>query len=98
MILSLKLISTFWVLGKPAFFYPFLLFKDLFDGPEGGEGKYSQEGSQHNVFRAEGGDEATDSQNQENPPTLGAPIVLGLYDYGMKQADNEKRADADDKS
>ena len=36
-----KLIFAFRILGKPAFPYPFFLFKDLFNGPEGRESEYA---------------------------------------------------------
>ena len=35
-----ELIFAFRVLGEPAFSHPVFLLKDLFDGPERGEGKY----------------------------------------------------------
>ena len=36
-----KLVFAFRILGKPAFPYPFFLFKDLFNGPEGRESEYA---------------------------------------------------------
>lgn len=86
------------VLGEPAFAHTLLLLEDFLDGPEGGEGEDAKKGGYEDVFRAEGGDDTADAQQQEEPPAPRTPIVFGLHDDGVEQADDEEGADADEKT
>ena len=40
---------SFRVLGEPAFLHPLFLIEQLFDGPEGREGKHAQQGREDDV-------------------------------------------------
>ena len=93
-----ELVGTFGIFGEPAFLDAFFLLEDFFDGPEGGEGEYAQEGGYQDVFGAEGGGCCADAQQEENPPAAGAPIVFCLDDDGVEEADDEEGADADDEA
>jgi len=95
---SSELIDSFRILRKPAFFYPLFLLEHFFDAPEGRESEYAQQRSNHNILRAKRSYDAADAEQKENPPTFGAQMIFGFYNYGMKQSDNDKCTDADDKT
>ena len=52
--MSLEFISALGIFGKPAFFYTLFLFENLFNGPKGGEGEYTQQGSYQYIVHAKG--------------------------------------------
>lgn len=93
-----KLIRTFRILGEPALLYPFLLLKNLFDGPKGRKGKHTQQRSNQNMVYIHRSRYARQAQQQESPPAASAAIVFGLDHNGMEHADNQKRTDADNES
>ena len=95
---GLEFIGALGIFGEPAFFYPFFLLENLFDGPKGGKSKDAQQGSYQYVVHAEGTYDACNAQQKEKPPAPCAPMVFCLDDYGVEDADDEKGADADDQA
>lgn len=93
-----ELIGATRILREPAFPYTFFLLEYLLDAPEGGEGEDTQQRREQDVVQTEGSCHAGNAQQQENPPAAGTPIVLGLDDNGVEDADDEERTDADEQA
>ena len=91
-----SIVFSLRVLGKPAFLDPFFLVEDFLDCPKRGKSKHAQQRRQQDVLHKQGTNRPRHAQQQKDPPATGAPVILGLYHYRMEQADNEKRADANE--
>jgi hypothetical protein len=88
-------ISAARVLGKPPFAHALFLLEHLFDSPERGESKHAQQGREEDVVHPYRGNHTGYAQQEEHPPAFGAPIIFGFYHNGVKETDDEKRANAD---
>lgn len=82
------------IFGKPSLTDTFFLFEQLFDRPERREGEYPGQRRQQNVMRNQRQSDTRQSQQQENPPATGAPVILGFNHDGMEQSDNQKCSDS----
>lgn len=80
------------IIGEPAAGYAVALLEDFFDGPEGGESEYAQEGLGENGAYEEGCYGCGDAQKQEPPPAACAEPVVTFDDNGMEYPDYQKGA------
>lgn len=84
------LFVSFGVLGKPAFFDSFFLFKKLFDAPQAAAAGYCTYGCRHIVLQQQGKGQHADACNgKEGPYFFGKP-VFALDHQRMIKADDEK--------
>ena len=89
-----ELVGAAGIFRKPALADTLFLLEHFLDAPEGGEREHAQEDGQQDVAHAQGACRSDDAQQQEYPPAACAPVVFG-FDYSrMKQADDQKGADA----
>ena len=82
--LPLPAIPMFWIFRKPSLLDPFALFEELFDAPEGGEGKNTDDGRPYRIIYVKRSPDAGDARSQKDPPAFGSPMVFRLDDYGME--------------
>lgn len=87
-------ISTFGILGKPAFQDAFFLFENFLYRPERRKSKDTANSRDENAFNQQGSDRSCYSQNEKDPPAFRAPIIFSFHYNRMKKTDNQKSYNA----
>ena len=85
---ELRLVSG--ALGEPPLFDALILLEELKNTPKRGECGNAKDGGEDQVVGKKGEGTEEVAGQKEEPPALYSPIILGLDDDRMKNADDEK--------
>ena len=91
-----KLIATLRILGEPALFHTFLLMEKFADAPKCRGTKHAHDGRNDGILDKQCRHQGCHTYQQIDDPRAGAPIILGLDDDRVPDADGQERADSYD--
>ena len=92
-----SLLICLYAFGEPASFDAFFLLKELVDTPEKGAAEDAENGLKDRILDEQIDDERDRPQHSEYRPDARTKVILAFYDDRVKNSDDDKRRDGDNK-